>query len=61
MSHSHNGSFEGVQDVSSALTSLLSQMSYGNVETILGANLAGREIVKTCLLIPVFKASLPIS
>ena len=47
--------------MSSALICLLIQMSYGNVETILGANLAGREIVKTCLLVPVFKASLPIS
>ena len=61
VSHSHNGSFNCVQDVSSASICLLIQMSYGNVETILGANLAGREIVKTCLLVPVFKASLPIS
>ena len=61
MSHSHNGSFDCVQDMSSALICLLIQMSYGNVETILGANMAGREIVKTCLLVPVFKASLPIS
>ena len=61
VSQSHNGSFDCGQDMSSALICLLFQMSYGNVETILGANLAGREIVKTCLLAPVFKASLPIS